>query len=134
MSTTRRRTQLFFSAAAKPLVEQHHRDSCSMRFILDRYQRTGVLPNSARSGVRQYLDVPDVIDYHTALNTVTRANQMFELLPSELRREFGETPTEFLRFVSDPNNSTRLAELGIIDAVPAVETATAGDVEGTSTS
>lgn len=49
----------------------------------------------------------DLLEAHQRIN---RAEEIFQALPGELRREFGSAPT-FLKFVNDPKNKDRLPEV-----------------------
>jgi hypothetical protein len=50
---------------------------------------------------------------------VNSAKDSFMELPAELRREFKNDAGEFYTFVSDPNNSEKLIEMGLAKAPPA---------------
>jgi hypothetical protein len=40
-----------------------------------------------------------------------KGKEIFQALPGEVRREFGQSPAEFFNFVNNPENSERLAEV-----------------------
>ena len=50
------------------------------------------------------------------MNIVTRAQQMFEELPSKIRNKFKNDPSAFLDFVADPLNRPEMDEMGLTEA------------------
>lgn len=91
-------------------TKQSAKDSCDIKKILARAQKAGSLSHLQKHGA-YYGDFSDVGDLLTAQNRLNRANAMFAELPSEVRREFGQSPSKFFEFVNDPANKDRLAQL-----------------------
>lgn len=115
------------------LTRESEAQECDVNFLMARYQRTGVFPQS--SGEPQFLDVSEVGDFRQAMETVREGQAIFAALPARVRREFGEDPVAFLEFAEDPANRDRMVELGLLDAVvdpqakPKVEPAPEGAAE-----
>ncbi len=42
---------------------------------------------------------------------LAKGQQLFDSLPSEVRKEFGQSPQEFFDYVNDPENADRLGKL-----------------------
>jgi len=94
------------------LTEQSHKQECDINYILKDYTRTGFIKH-ANQNAGQYDDVTSV-DFQTAMDTVANVKTMFENLPSQVRAEFNNQPTQFLDYVQNPNNTEALAQRGIL--------------------
>lgn len=105
----RRRVQSL-AVPGESLTRQEFKDDCDVNRILQRFQLTGALSHFARFAP-EYMDVTPT-DFQEAQNLMIRARQMFDALPSAVRKECA-TPEGFLAFVSDPANNERMAELGL---------------------
>ena len=84
-------------------------DECSINKILARYQKTGALSHVNQHGA-QYGEFAD-LDYLGLQLRLKEAENLFEKLPGEVKREFHQNPGEFFEFVNDPDNKERLTEL-----------------------
>lgn len=91
-------------------TQQHFRDECDVNTILRRFISEGVLSHVQQYG-GEYVDVP-AIDFQTAMNTITRAQEMFDELPAVVRQRFNNHAGEFLAWVQDPANAGELPTLG----------------------
>lgn len=94
------------------MTQQAFAEDCDVNIILDRYMKTGELPKP-RQGI--YADVSEVPDLTQAIQTVQTAQKAFDDLPSKVRFEFQNDPTQLLKFISNPNNKDRAIELGLIE-------------------
>lgn len=90
-------------------TKQAFKDQCDINKIMQKYQRTGMLSHLAAHQA-QYMDVAE-LDYHTAQTKIAQANQLFDSLPVNVKKEFRNDPGAFVDFVSDPANAGRLGEL-----------------------
>lgn len=102
------------------MTKQSFAAECDINNIMKQFQKTGMLNHvnaKAQSGI--YADLPDEVDFQTAMNTVMQGEEAFASLPSKLRTRFGNDPAEFLAFVSDPANADELVELGLATKPPA---------------
>ena len=100
------------TVCGKSLTEQSHKKDCDMNHILKEYQKTGMLKH-AKKYEGQYDDVT-IDSFQDAMFLVTRAQQMFDDLPSSLRAEFNNDPGQFVEFTANPENKNRMQELGIL--------------------
>lgn len=100
------------------LTKQSHAEECDINHILRNYHKTGVL-NHVNKHQAQYGEITS-IDLHEALNTTTKAQSMFEELPSKLRNKFKNDPAQFLDFVQDPKNNSEAADLGLVSRIPKI--------------
>lgn len=110
------RVQLVFPAG-EGRTKQSFKDECDVNKIMARFTRTGVLDFASKFSPR-YEDVTGA-DFQSAMDTVARANSMFQELPAELRRRFKNDPVVFLDFVDDPANADKARELGLLPPLEA---------------
>ncbi|AXL14821.1 internal scaffolding protein [Microviridae sp.] len=77
---------------------------------MDKFHKTGILTHLAKYGA-QYGEASshDLLD---AMTTLTTAQEMYDAVPSKVRKQF-TGPEEFLDFVSDPANVEKLREWGL---------------------
>jgi phage internal scaffolding protein len=94
------------------LTEQSHKQATDINYILRDYAKTGLMKHvKNHEGV--YDDV-SVSDFQDAMFKVKKAQNMFDELPSNIRKRFGNDPAEFLGFVQNPNNVEEMNKLGIL--------------------
>ncbi len=96
-------------------TRQSDKDSCDINNIVKRYKQGGILPAEHKKGF--YADVSQMGDYKTALEQVTLANEVFLMLPSEIRLEFDNDPALFLDYATNPENKEHMQELGLMEIV-----------------
>lgn len=98
-------------------TQQHHKENCDINVIIARAKRGGgishVNPHQGR-----YMDLTELPDYATALNTVIKANEAFNSLPAKVREEFQNDPKKLIQFLGDPKNIDRAIELGLVNKKP----------------
>ena len=97
------------------MTQQHFKDETMIDNILQKYAETGFLtdPFSPKRPI-QFGDFSDVTDFQTAQNSVARATEYFESLPSHIRASFNNSPAEFLHALNDPEQRSKLEELGFV--------------------
>jgi hypothetical protein len=93
------------------MTKQSFKDQCDVNKIVKKAQKTGSLAFAEKYPDQVFGEFPDVDDLLTAHGHIERAGEIFSELPSEVKREFGHSPYEFLRFANDPENVGRLREL-----------------------
>lgn len=89
-------------------TKQAFRESCDINKILARAARTGTISHMAKHQA-EYGDFAE-FDFLEAQTTITRGQQIFDELPAEIKREFGQSPEAFFNYVNDPANADKLAE------------------------
>lgn len=100
------------------ITEQAHKDDVNINNIIKRHgmdliQRTAQL----QQGVYLTDDDP-TNDFQEAMNIVTKAQQDFEAMPSQIRKKFNNNPAEFLDYVQNSANVDSLVEMGLAQRVP----------------
>ena len=92
-------------------TQQHFERETNINSIVNRYQKTGVLPTALIREV-QFGEVgPDLVQ---SLNKIKEAKEQFMQLPAKIRDQFENNPDHFLRFLADPHNFEKAKSLGIV--------------------
>jgi phage internal scaffolding protein len=94
------------------LTEQSHKKETDMNYILKDYVKTGLIKH-AKENEGKYDDIA-MQDFQDAMFIVAQANSMFENLPGEIRKQFGNDPAHFLGFVQNPENKDAMEKMGIL--------------------
>lgn len=91
-------------------TKQAFRDAADINKILQKAQREGTIAHLQKYDERVYGEFQgyDLLEAHSL---VTKAQTIFDELPSEIRREFEGDALKFAGFASDPANIDRLAEI-----------------------
>ncbi len=90
-------------------TKQAFKDQCDINLILKKAQRTGAISHlNKHEG--SYGDFAD-FDFFEAQTQLAKAGQIFDELPSEVKREFDQNPSKFFEYANNPDNVGRLAEL-----------------------
>lgn len=114
------RRRVFTPVGESNATDQSFKDECDINFIMKKYQKTGLLDH-VNQYQGHYGDFSEAPDYHTALNKMNEAQEMFLTVPSSIREIFNNDPGEFLEFVLDSDNEQEMRELGLLP--PAAPTA-----------
>jgi len=99
------------------LAQQHFKEECDINTILQKFNITGMLPQSTLSP--RYGDFSGIGDYHTALNRVLAAQDEFEALPAQIRARFNNDPAQLIEFLQDENNRPEAEDLGLVEKAAA---------------
>lgn len=98
------------------LTDQSQAKDCDVNVIVDRFMKTGVLPQFQGSPI--YGDFSEVASYQDALGVVAVAEEQFSGLTAKVRARFDNDPAKFLAFVNDPKNMRELVSLGLASEHP----------------
>ena len=89
-------------------TKQCFKNECDIEKIMARADKAGTISHLQKyEGV--YADFSD-FDFHTQTRRLTRGREIFDDLPAELRREFGQSPAKFFAYVNDAANIDELRE------------------------
>lgn len=88
-------------------TKQAFKDQCDINKILRKAQKTGTISHLAKYQA-QYGDFSDIEDLLTAQERLKAGQAIFDELPAEVKREFGNDTGRFYRFVNDPANAENL--------------------------
>ncbi|AXL14650.1 internal scaffolding protein [Microviridae sp.] len=110
---THERNRVAFETKGHSLTHQSHAKECDINQIMMKWQKTGVMEhrNTFEGQYADFTETPQ--DYHEAMNQVLQAQEMFESLPSSVRRRFANDPGTFVDFVGDPQNVDEMIKLGL---------------------
>ncbi len=89
-------------------TKQCHADECDINKIMARFDKTGTISHLAKHE-GSYADYSD-FDFLEHSTQLTRGREIFDDLPAEIRREFGQNPQAFFEYVNDPANAGVLEE------------------------
>ncbi|AXL14580.1 internal scaffolding protein [Microviridae sp.] len=109
---TRQRTPVRIDfSECEVLTEQHHKEECDIINIVKKYDKLGM--DFEMFTAENCMDITDAPTYLEMQNKIAQANHIFEELPARLRLEFQNSTQNFLEFMSNPENSSRIEELGL---------------------
>ena len=110
-----RKNRLQSQQGGESLTQQSFQREVDINTIMSKYQKTGVVNHIALHSLN-YADVT-APDFKTAMDIVTQTTQMFEQLPSTVRREFDHDPVNFLEAVQNPTEHQEvLTKTGLVKA------------------
>lgn len=117
MSSPRR---VQFKTKGKSMTEQSHKDSCDIKLIMRKAEKTGMI-NHVKRTEGQYVDLVGRPDFHQSMNEITQAKSMFETIPATVREKFENNPQKWLDFVTNQDNREEMTQMGFsTDHLPEV--------------
>lgn len=93
-------------------VDESQKDLTDISKLLEPAIAKGLLRHTVKY-TDQYDDIP-VLTYQDALETIAKANTMFEELPLQIQSRFNNNPEKFLEFVQNPANAAEMEKLGML--------------------
>lgn len=103
------------------MTVQSEKDNCDINVIMNRYATCGTPLPYRKDGVQPvYADVSELGDYMENYQRCKQAEEMFNNLPSALRKELDNNPANLLPFIQDEKNKERCYEYGLLNK-PIVE-------------
>lgn len=94
---------------------QSEKDNCDINVIMNRYATCGTpLPVRSDGVEPMFADVSELGDYMENFNRCKQAEEMFNALPSALRKELDNNPANLIPFIQDKKNESRCIEYGLI--------------------
>lgn len=101
------------------ITEQSHRDEVDINNIVKRH---GIdLLQKVNALQQPQWDEDPLNDFQEAMQIVTKAQSTFDQLPSDIRRQFNNSPAEFVDFVQNPNNIDAIVEMGLATRIPEIQ-------------
>ena len=91
-------------------TKQSFKDSTDINKLLVKAARGDSISHLAKHQA-MYGDFTDIDDLLTAHARLERGKRIFDELPGEVKREFGQSAAAFFNYVNDPANVDKLAEL-----------------------
>jgi len=93
-------------------VDESQKSLTDIHTLLEPAIKNGLLRHSTKF-TDQYDDIPH-LDFQEALETVAKAGEMFDALPSKIRNRFQNDPKQFLEFTQNPSNAEEMRSLGML--------------------
>ena len=89
---------------------QSFKDETDINKLIHRAAKGETISHLEKHGAiyGDFTDVPDLLE---AQERLARGQRIFDELPAEVRREFGQSPARFFAFVNDPANKDDLARV-----------------------
>ncbi|WNK12800.1 MAG: internal scaffolding protein [Microvirus sp.] len=87
-------------------------EDADINTIVRRFGLTGELPDGVAAP--NYGDFTEVVDFHTAMIAVRKAEGTFMRMPAHVRARFENDPQLFLEFCSDERNRDEARKLGLL--------------------
>lgn len=111
---TRKPVQTFIKG--KSMTHQSEAPACDINYIMKKYERTRTLDhvNTFGGSYADFTNTP--MDYQESMNAVIAADEMFQSLPSKVRKRFHNDAASFIEFVGNPDNREEIARLGLSKA------------------
>lgn len=109
-NTPRKRVQISFPEEGR--TKQSFKDECDINLIMAKFTKTGAINHVNTFG--QTYGFANSIDFTEAMQLITTAQQMFDGLPSAIRTQFENDPSQFLDFVQDDDNTAEMQKMGLI--------------------
>ena len=102
-------------------AQQHHNKDGRLdtTAIVAKAFAGGVIANT-RDGSARYIDATAVSDFREAMTIKAKADQAYNLLPDEVKKEF-ETQQDFVKYCLDASNIEQLREWGLAPALKTTE-------------
>lgn len=96
------------------ITDQSSKKMCDINCIIASYQKTGMLPHFKEKHP-QFLDETKFPTFMEAHDTVQQASDLFNQLPSIVRKAMNNNPANLEEFINDPKNHSFLSDHGIIE-------------------
>jgi len=96
------------------LVDQSQKNLCDINCIMERYRKTGMLPQFKQK-FPMFIDNTGVKSVEEAHALVNEANFLFDQIPSKLRKLMDNNPANLIDFVNNPENEKICLEYGLIE-------------------
>lgn len=105
--TTKHKLKMYGQSVTK----QSFKDDCDINLIMAKFTKTGVMDNIR--DIEPEYGFASSDDFRESMEIVSKANSMFESLPSNIRNKFKNEPATFLDFVQDEKNLEEMQEMGL---------------------
>lgn len=95
-------------------TQQHGKQEADINTIVDRFLKTGLLPNVPVPPT--YQNFGEVFDFQSAMNTIKAATDSFMALPANIRARFDNNPAKFVGYVDhclETGDLDPLREMGL---------------------
>jgi len=94
-------------------TEQHHKDEVNINNIVKRHGHELI----AKTAALQQFKYDDVVgnDFQETMNIIIKAQDSFQSVPSDIRKQFNNNPAEFMDYIHNPENKEQLVAWGMME-------------------
>lgn len=107
-----------YRLASKPegasMTDQSDKNYLDINNIMENYSKTGLLPQF-KEKVAQYMDASILPSYIEAHSQIREAKELFEAIPSPIRKLMDNNPANLEPFLKDPENKDILIKYGVLE-------------------
>ena len=104
-----------FTTEGESLTEQQFAEESQILNKIRKYDSQGFF-DSINRNPGQYNDFTQVRDLADAIDQIEQARDAFQEIPSDIRKRFNNSPSEFFDFASKEDNYNELVKLGLATA------------------
>lgn len=101
-----------FKTEGESLTEQQFAEESQIINKIRKYDSQGFFDSINRNPA-QYNDFTQVRDLADAIDQIEEARDAFQTIPSDVRKKFNNSPSEFFEFASKESNYDELVKLGL---------------------
>ena len=101
-----------FETEGESLTEQQFAEESKMINKIRKFDSQGFF-DSVNRNPAQYNDFTQVRDLADAIDQIEEARDAFQTIPSDIRKKFNNSPSEFFEFASKESNYDELVKLGL---------------------
>lgn len=98
------------------LAIQSAEEESNINTIVRRFGLTGQLPDNVNMPVSG--DFSGVVDFHSAMNLIRKAQEEFLNVPADIRARFNNDPQRFMDFLEDTSNRDEAMRMGLLKPAP----------------
>jgi phage internal scaffolding protein len=101
-----------FETKGESLTEQQFAEETKILNKIRKFDSQGFFDSINRNPA-QYTDFTQVRDLADAIDQIEEAREAFQTIPSDVRKKFNNSPSEFFDFASKESNFDELVKLGL---------------------
>jgi phage internal scaffolding protein len=101
-----------FETEGESLTEQQFAEESQIINKIRKYDSQGFFDSINRNPA-EYNDFTQVRDLADAIDQIEQARDAFQTIPSDVRKKFNNSPSEFFDFASNESNYDELVKLGL---------------------
>lgn len=95
-------------------TQKHFKDQCDINKIAKMVEATGSTQHVKQARER-FGNFEDVFDYGANMDKAAKAQQLFERLPTHIRKKVQNSIPAFFNYIQDPDNFQECVKWGIYD-------------------
>lgn len=118
------RNRVITTCLDESLTEQAHVKELDVNQIVKRHSKDLIQKANELMTSQFSMDNLPGNDFHEAMQIVQKASKSFTSLPSQVRKQFNNSPAQFLDFVQNPANTDAMVAMGLAIAPPPAEPTT----------